>query len=105
MAAEEKPFQYDYTKLQNPTLSVEQLDKIAADVFNPNGVTGWFAVAWAAVKLLAALGYIWARYKLVDSQQLIEKQRYELARTGKNQGEVDQEPPPITKPPAPPASP
>lgn len=91
-------FKFDYTRYKTPGITIEQLDSMAAAFFNPNGTTGWVTIIWAAIKLIVALAYIWARFKLVDTQLEIEKQQYEVARANSNKTEVDQEPAPITRP-------
>jgi flagellar biosynthesis/type III secretory pathway M-ring protein FliF/YscJ len=89
-------FQFDYTKYQNPNISVQQLDSIAETVFQPAANTTTFSRVMSCVLLGFGLAYIIARKVLVDQQAQIEEQEYEAGQTNSNQGEVNnQNPTPV----------
>jgi hypothetical protein len=88
-------FQPDYTTYTSTSLSVAQLDALAAFVFN-NSTAGLVGSIAAGLKLIAAIAYIWARQKMVDNQMAVAKQQYEVAQANADQNEVNT-PPPVLK--------
>lgn len=85
--------EFNYTKYQNPSITVEQLDGLASAVFNPNGSTGWIAIGWTMLKLIAAVAYVWCRNLLVSQQEQLALQQYQVAQTNQNQHDVNNQDP------------
>lgn len=87
-------FTFNYTKYQSPSLSISQLDNIAATVFSPQANTNVFSRVMSIILLAGALAYIYVRSKMVDAQMQVEKQQYESAQSSADQGAVNNQEPP-----------
>lgn len=86
-------FSFSYTRYQSPSLSVAQLDNIAATVFSPQANTNFFSRVMSIILLAGAIAYIYVRSKMVDQQQEIEKQEYEAAQSSADNNAVNNQDP------------
>jgi hypothetical protein len=87
--ANKKPFIYNYKQHKNNSLTVDQLDKIAAVITNAGG--GYINNIIAAIKLLLILAWVISRKLMIEHEMLIAKQVYEQERNEDNQGQVDED--------------
>lgn len=87
---------FNYTKYQTPGITVAQLDALYTGAMNPDGNTGYVAIAWTGIKLIIALAYIFARDKLVSQQEQLALQQYEVAVTDAGQSSVNNQQPVVS---------
>jgi hypothetical protein len=75
-------FRYDYTKYRSRAITVEKLDQLAEFVFADTG-TSTISMIFTGIKLALALAYLSARTIMIDKEQAIARQIYEIERDGK----------------------
>ena len=68
-------------------ITVEQLDELFEWVLAPKGLK--FSWIIHVIKLVAVVGYLWARQKCLDDTWRISVQKYERDRVNKNRDEVE----------------
>ena len=67
-------FNFNYKKYEARTLSVTQLDGIANIILESGG--GAFNNIIAGLKLVCIFLWLYARYRLIEQEQLIAKQQF-----------------------------
>ena len=89
----EKPSdpRYVYQTFGRPSMTVKQLDELAAFVFTGNPKQWWGCIV-AGVKLSLALAYIAARERLIAAWNKIQQAEYEQGRHSEDEHYVDGDP-------------
>lgn len=82
-------FRFDYKKYETKTLTVEKLDQIFDNFNSPS--TSLFSQIIIIVKLAAFSLYLWTRRSLIHEQELIQKQEYEVSRSGSQRGDIEED--------------
>lgn len=83
------PNKFNYSVYSTPGISVDQLDAMAKSFFSATGLTGWVLVIFTGIKLIVALAYIWARFKLNNIKQMIENQQYQQSQANDAKNSID----------------
>lgn len=73
-----KVFIFNYKKHKNNNLKVEDLDNAFASIFTPT--TSRTAAIISAIKIIIFFAYLAARKHLIEEQEKIERQEYEIER-------------------------
>lgn len=81
---------YPYIRYQTRTISVEQLDALAAFVLNTPEAK-WFSQIFTVGKMFMVFAYLYSRAKLVEEAVIIDKHNYEQSGEHNNQDEVDRD--------------
>lgn len=90
METEQKPdFRFDYKKYESKQLTIEKLDHAFESIMAPAATS--FGQIMALVKMGVFALYLWSRMKLINEQELIEKQKYERERGQSQRRDIEED--------------
>lgn len=80
-------FRFDYAKYKTKSISIEKLDLAFDKVFAPDTSTigKYLGIVW----IIVTFAYIWIRRGLIDEQERLEKQEYEIRRVNQSSGTLE----------------
>lgn len=81
-------FRFNYEKYQNKSIKIEVIDKMIVTILD---ATGTFALIILAVKVFALSTLYIMRGKIIDEQERIEKQNYEIRRANTNRDTLEKD--------------
>lgn len=82
-------FRFDYKKYESKQLTVQKLDQYFEAMLAPAASS--FGQIMALVKMGVFALYLWSRMKLINEQELIQKQEYERERTQGQRGDIEED--------------